>query len=259
MKTSAKLTRYYRQHADAVSELLQKPMTDFHEVDFHLLRVHIKKLKAIFSLTGACVINFNHEKLFKPFQTVFRQAGKVRELQLQVSLIKNYKQDPVLTDYYKKLESDIHKEQQEFFNLADDTLKKKLKKKVKETFPYLEKVHATAARKFLREKRTHIEGLIASGAPDQDQVHELRIRIKELYYLQKIFQPKTKRLSIADDFQELVGQWHDYQVISNDLLKDAQNHKLKPEEVKAIMIVQKKISNQAEKLFSKIEFAKAIV
>ena len=259
MKTSAKLIKFYRQHADAAIELLQKPTADFHEEDFHTLRVHIKKIKAVFSLTDACVKKFKQDKLFIPFKTVFQQAGKVRELQLQVSLMKKYKQDPPLKDYYKKLEDDIQKEHQYFFKLVDHKLKNSLKKKVKETLPYLKKVNSSAVRKFLQEKRIHVEELVQAGNPHTEQVHELRKLIKELFYLQKIFQPKSKRLSIADDFQELVGQWHDYQVISNDLLKDAQNHKLKPEEVKAIMTLQKKISAQAARLFNKIEFAKAIV
>lgn len=259
MKTSAKLIKFYHQHADAVNELLQKPTPEFHEEDFHALRVHIKKIKAVFSLTDACVKKFKQDKLFKPFKTVFQQAGKVRELQLQVSLMKKYKQDPALKDYYKKLEDDIQKEHQEFFKLVDYKLKNSLIKKVKETLPYLSKVNSSAVRKFLQEKRIHIEELIQKGNPQTEQVHDLRKHFKELFYLQKIFQPKTKRLAIADDFQELVGQWHDHQVISNDLLKDAQNHKLKPEQVKAIMTLQKKISAHAARVFNKIEFAKAIV
>ncbi|HEY3385529.1 MAG TPA: CHAD domain-containing protein [Saprospiraceae bacterium] len=259
MKTSAKLIKYFLRQSTSVQLLLQKPSLDFSAEDFHMLRVHIKKLKAIFSLTDACVKNLKKDKLFKPFQTVFRQAGKVRELQLQISLLKKYKQDPVLAGYYKKIESDIQKERADFFKLADDKFKRGLKKKTKQSLPYLGKVNSGEVRKFLLEKRNHIEELMKSGKPEVDQVHELRIRFKELYYLQKIFQPKTKRLSIADDFQEIVGQWHDYYVISNDLLKDAQNHKLLPIEVKAIMTLQKKIATHADRLFHKIEFAKAIV
>jgi len=233
-------------------------MAEFHQEDFHSLRVHIKKIKAIFSLTDACVNSFKQDKYFKTFKTVFQQAGKVRELQLQVSLMRKYKPDPVLTEYYHKLESDIQQEQHDFFSLINRKWKQKLEQNEKKILPLLEKVNARVVREFLFEKREQIENLFQIEKPKEGEIHELRKRIKELYYLEKIFQPKNKRLAIADDFQELLGLWHDYEVIRNDLLKDAQNHKLKPEEVKAIMAVQKKIANQADRLLSKIDFSKAM-
>lgn len=257
VKTSVKLIKYFLGQSASVHLLLQKPSSAFSAEDFHMLRVYIKKMKAIFSLVQSAVKSFDQEKYFTPYKTIFRQAGRVRELQLEQSLISKYKLDPVLAQYYNRLESEIRNEQNAFFGLTDKKLKRKLKKNTTAVIPLMEKVDSSAVKKFLVEKRNIIELLLHGEKTEAGHVHELRKRIKELYYLQKIFQPKNKRLAVADDFQELLGQWHDYDVIREDLLKDAQNHKLKPEEVKAIMKIQKKISSHADRLFRKIEFDKA--
>ena len=123
--------------------------------------------------------------------------------------------------------------------------------------PFLENVNARCVKKFLSGRKKEIENLLLLEKPQTGQIHTLRKSIKELYYLQKIFQPRNKRLAIANEFQKLLGLWHDYHVISNDLLSDARNHEWRPEEIKAIMAIQKKITGRAAQLFNTIESEKA--
>jgi CHAD domain-containing protein len=257
MKTSSRLINYFQEQSDAISRLLRESSGDFRPEDFHLLRIHIKKIKAIFSLTAYCVEGFDQQKYFKPYKAIFQRAGAIREMQLQEMMMKKYKPDHVLADYYHQLDSAIRHECQLFSSLVDKKLKRKLKNNVKSTTCFMKNVVKPCVKDFLLEKRSHIEKLLHCEKLEISQAHELRKRIKEVYYLQKIVQPKNKRLAIADDFQELLGQWHDHDVIRKDLINDAQNHKLKPEEVKAIMAVQKKITGRGTQLFLKIESEKA--
>jgi CHAD domain-containing protein len=257
LKPSKRLTKYFLRQSDRIHQLLKKPIETLEEGDFHLLRVHTKKIKAILNLAEYGVKDFPKEKYFTPYKIIFSQAGKIRELQLQISLMKKYKSQKGLNAYYSRLEKDGLQHHQDFLLLIDKKLKRKLKKSDQKIVPFLKKVDAQVVKDYLSTITNRIRTLLHEEKLNAEQVHDLRKHIKELKYLQKIFQPKNKLLTIPDDFQELIGQWHDYAVISKDLLKDAQHHELKPEEVKAIMSHQKKISNRADQLLAKVEIAKA--
>ena len=221
-----------------------------------MLRVHTKKIKAVFNLVEYSTNDFPKEKNLTPYKVLFRQAGKIRELQLQISLMKKYKSQKELNPYYSRLEKDGLQHHQELLLLIDKKLKRKLKTNDKKIVPFLEKIDARCVKNYLSSITDRIDTLLHAEKLGAEQVHDLRKLIKELNYLQKIFHAKNKSPVIPDEFQELIGQWHDYDVISKDLLKDAQHHELNPEEVKAIMSLRQKISNRADQLLAKVELAK---
>jgi len=78
MKTSYRLINYFKEHTDAISRLLRESSGDFRPEDFHLLRIHIKKIKAIFSLTAYCVKGFDQWKYFKTKEAIFKRAVDIR-------------------------------------------------------------------------------------------------------------------------------------------------------------------------------------
>ncbi len=241
---------------DSILLLLRKPETQFGPKDFHALRVAIKRIKALLFLISAHCTDFRRKKQFKPFRKLFRQAGIVRELQLQETILKKYGPEPVLTTYFNQLDVELHHEQQLFFKLNSQQIRKSLKAKAKKILAALDIIKGGFVKRYLQEKRDNIRSLITSEKLEEHDVHLLRKKIKELYYLQMIFHPENNRLDIADDFQDLLGQWHDCQVIRQDLIADAQNHKRPPQEIKAIMALHKKISEQATRLLTKIQTVK---
>jgi CHAD domain-containing protein len=259
MKTSAKIIQSFCRHSRAVLKLLDKPATAFHAEDYHVLRVHIKKIKAIFLLANACVDSFQNKKLFKPFKAIFRQAGIIRGLQLHQALLSKYKADPARQAYDQAIANSLAQHQLDFFNLVQKKQKKKIRKNIKDVVSGLEKLNSPQVKAYMAGKRKSLDTLMHAEDVKTDDLHNMRKQIKEIYYLQKIFQPQNKRLNIADDFQELLGRWHDYDVISHKLLTDAQSHKWKPEQVKAIMAIQKKIAAQAMRMLAKIDLTKAKV
>lgn len=241
---------------DSIVILLRKPVVQFGPKDFHTLRVNIKRIKALLFLIDSSTKNFKKKKYYKPFRQLFRQAGKVRELQLQETMLKKYPPEPALTMYFNHLELELHHEQQQFFTLANKHLRKSLKEKAKLITAAMDSIKSESVTAYLKKIREDIKSVLTSEILQEHDVHLLRKQIKELYYLQRIFQPDNNRLDIADDFQELLGQWHDCQVIRQDLLADAQNHKRPPEEIKAIMSLHRKVSAQATRLLAKIQTLK---
>ena len=112
---------------------------------------------------------------------------------------------------------------------------------------------------YLLEEQSNIQLLMKADKLAKKDVHNLRKQIKDIFYLQKIFQPKDNRLIVADEFQEMLGQWHDNRVLAKDILKGAKNHKLQPDEVKALMTLRKKILASSDRQLAKIEVTRKTV
>ena len=257
MKTRSLVKKYFLAEASAVVRLLQKPPDAFTPEDFHALRVHIKKIKTVMALANEACSEFNMEKLIKPYQLLFDLAGKVRELQLLTTIVHQYPQEPTLESYIRQLQARLEAATQDFFALTDQRFLRKLKKHNKKIYTYLNAIHHANAKKYASMMRHEIEEIMAMPAPDNEQYHRLRKKLKRLNYLRKMSKAGKKKLPLPDTFEELLGQWHDYLLISHDLLNAAQNHKLKPVEVKALMALQKRISNLAARLIKKINAVKA--
>ena len=114
MKTTAKLRKYYLQQVDSIEVLLRKPGQDFTPEDFHVLRLCIKKIKAVLSFLRYYNPDFNKEKYFKPYKELFSLAGEVREIHIQQSQLKKYTSNPSLAKYFDELSKDLRDHQEAF-------------------------------------------------------------------------------------------------------------------------------------------------
>lgn len=259
MKTTAKLRKYYSRQIDSIEAILQKPGHAYTPGDFHALRLGIKKIKAILTFLRFYDPDFNRDKYFKPFEALFKLAGEVREIHIQQTLLDQYKSDPLLEKYFADLASNLQHHQGAFGELIDAKLRKKVKLNAKKVDAYFQKAASRLMNKYLLDEQSRVDLLLKTEKLAKKDVHDLRKQIKNIYYLQKNFQPRDKRLVIADEFQEMLGKWHDDQVIAKDLLKGAQNHKLTSAEVKALMSLRKNILARASRLLTKIQQAKKSV
>lgn len=259
MKTTAKLRKYYLQQVDSLETMLRKPGQEFTPEDFHMLRLSIKKIKAVLSFLSFYNPDFNKEKYFKPYKELFSLAGEVREIQVQQSQLTKYNTNPLLAKYFDELSKDLRHHQTTFAELIDRKLRKKIKTNAKKVDAFLQKAAQQLLTQYLIEEQSHIQLLMKADKLEKKDVHELRKQIKDIYYLQKIFQPKNKRLVVADEFQEMLGQWHDNRVLAKDILKGAKNHKLQPNEVKALMALRKKILASSDRQLARIEITRKTV
>ncbi len=259
MKTTAKLRKYYLHQVGVIEAFLRKSGNDFTSEDFHALRLGIKKIKAVLTFLSFYDPAFNKEKYFKPFADLFSQAGEVREIQIQQTQLKDYASNPLLAKYFDELSTDLKNHYIAFAEMIDQKLRKKIKSNAKKIEVFFNKAARKLMSRYLLEEQSRIHALMTADKLAKKDVHDLRKQIKDIYYLQRIFQPKDKRLVIADEFQEMLGQWHDYRVIAKDLLQGAQNHKLQPDEVKALMALRKNILARADRLLIKIEITRKTV
>lgn len=171
----------------------------------HLLRVEIKKTKAVLSLIKS---TYKRSYRITKLKSVFQQAGKIRELQINIQLLEALPQvdENVITEL-KTEESQLC---EAFINNAPlfiaevKSFRKKLR--LPAGFPPERKI-----KKYFRRK---LDKVMQNTDPDREKMHLLRMIIKEMMY---VFDALPKRLRkhiiinkpYIDRFQQKAGDWHD--------------------------------------------------
>jgi CHAD domain-containing protein len=250
------ITAYFQKQLNIIERILEKRHRKMSKEDIHRLRIAVKKIKALSTLVLFCRPDFRINKFMKPFNRIFKVAGKMRELQLEISRLKKM-QSGSLKDYLHHLKTRLKKKKHLFFSLSDKQLRRKLKKRSETILPLFHDVSKTFVNRFLQEKRNAISKLLIGENLKEKQAHELRKRLKELYYTIFIFGIKDKRFANIDGFQELLGQWHNDVVLKNGL-KKVLDKKDEPEnELKIISNARNQISFESKVLFEKIKVGAA--
>jgi len=221
MQTGNSIQDYFKKRSSAISELLKKPPGRFSAEDYHRLRVEIKKVRAVMTMPCDGVKKEKLKKLLKPARKLFKQAGKVRTVQLETSILKKY-------DPRHKLKLFLHQRQlQELklkkeFSRVHHRKKDGLKKSLEIFLCKTKKIKKEDALAFLDREKKEITGIARYKKLEPAHVHELRKRIKKLYYNIKSLGMNKKGLGIKNGNRllDVIGKWHDCELMSAHLAKD---------------------------------------
>ena len=251
------LKKNLKKQKSAISLILQKPQQSFIPDTFHSLRLAIKKLHAVFDLANCCTKKFKQKKTFKPFKLIFRQAGKIRELQVEESLLEKHFFFNLPKDYCADLKKELTKELKKFFSITNSKSGSTLNKNYRTIIPFLIKISKKKAQHYMDIKRIKIEKLLSQNTLKNKQMHLLRKRLKEYQYNQKNlnFSKQNKLISDMDVLPELLGEWHDYQVTINHLKKVINSGQINPTENNQLENIKALFIFKREFLLSKINAA----
>ncbi|WP_296704491.1 CHAD domain-containing protein [Algoriphagus sp.] len=252
MKT---LKKNLKSNLDTIDELLKTPRGEFSKSTFHKLRVEIKKLNAIFNLINFCTKDFKRKETFRPFKEVFKQAGKVRELQLEEDILDQYFSTNSLFDYRKRINNDLSKEKNSFFELLGKELDRKIAHKMDVLIPFVDQVGKKKAEAFIEKKKNVIESLISKNSLNTEELHKLRKLLKTLMYsLASISLENEENIDSEElELTDLLGDWHDFDIAINKFDKALISNEIEPNEAKEIEEVKIKISLERDLLLKKIE------
>ena len=253
MATTSALEKYFQKSTDHVLSLFEKGDGNFSKKDFHDVRVEIKRIKALAALLEIINKKFSRKKFLQPFETIFNHAARVREPQVKHEMISKFKSTPVLTKLKTELKDRVYVEHKKFSKILKPSLKKDLKKKAKEITRHIRKADVSHMKDILLKKRKKIEAILEKENLHPRDVHEMRKRIKRIYYLQKIFQPRARGFSVTDQFQELLGKWHDGVVLEKTLEDFRQHHIWNGKENKSLETMIARVSAQNDKLLQSIQ------
>lgn len=249
------LKKYLKKRECTINCLLETQQQYYTANTFHILRVELKRLNALFNLVNWCSKGFKKKKNFEPFKRIFRQAGKVRELQIEASLLEDYFALELLPDYKEHLEKLLTRELDFFFTIKDNSLLPVLIKKYQKIAALLSATRTKKATRYVAKKRTEIKKLIAKNPLENDAIHPLRKQFKEYQYSYNSinYDPQNRPTSSKEMLPELLGEWHDYQIIINHLKEVIDSGAINSNESDQLEIIKASFIFKNELLFHKIE------
>ena len=249
-----KIVNYLKNREESLFLLLRKPSSKYTPETFHKLRLEIKKINAFFDLVQFCSNDFKRKKAFQPFKLIFRQAGKVRELQLEETMFKKYLRYNSLNTFFSNLTTMRQKEETLFFLMVNKDYLNQIQKNLDSLHPYLSDIDNKKTVHYLKKKRKKIKKIISQGTLEKKELHQLRKYLKILNHNKTIYKKESpdKSLQKKEDLSELLGNWHDLQVIVNHLKKTLNNNPLRLEEINHLKDIKTKITLQREIVLNKI-------
>lgn len=248
------LIKYFNKRKSTIDSILGKSNSKYTSKTIHKLRVEIKKLNALFDLINFCENDFKQKKTFEPFKLIFQQAGKVRELQLEEAMLKKHLANNSISNYLNNIIRKRLKEEEEFYLMLNKESTNGLKIKYHKIVPFLKRINNTKANQYLEKKKNIIINSIGQNALETHQVHKLRKRLKMLSYnMQSLFSEFRKQDSSKQDIlPDLLGKWHDCQLMTQHLEDAIEDAGIKPDEINQLEKIKSKIDSDSEILFSKI-------
>lgn len=248
------LETYFKNQKKALNLILEKAPDSYTVDTFHELRVEIKRLKALFELIAFCSKKFKSRKTFIPFRIIFKQAGKIRELQLEQTILEEQSDFHLLKKYPIHLKKQETKEIKNFFSIANKRLIKKLKGKYRKIIRLLTQISKKKVNRYRNKTRKEIKKLIRNNTFKKKQIHNFRKRLKVYQYNEKIGNPNQQNKLILDKnvLSAMLGEWHDYEVVIIHLKKIIPFYKTNLNERKHLKSIKASVTLKRELLFHKI-------
>jgi CHAD domain-containing protein len=215
------LSAYYQELDRAFHLCWMEALRDYDDETAHRLRVNLKRQYAFFHLLQALDARFSAISAMESFATLYRKAGKVRNKQVESQLILNMERRLHLVfalSGHLAAKADWHgKVLQEWERTHSLEPVRALSAKV------LKHIHQLPENDIASKLNTYLLNLSrAIGSfpsileEDSEALHDLRKFIKELFYnlevLRRLFPGvilHLHSLNLLDDFQHLLGDWHD--------------------------------------------------
>ena len=240
-------TTLIKNQFQIIESILQEKKQDFKVENIHELRVELKKLNLLLSIIKTSGNRLKYKKQLNHLKQIFKQAGKIRELQLvilqlnfwkekySISKIISIKHDELkqaklafiklnkVSIHYKQIEQEIISQLEK--SKKNSAFLQKLQSKINYAFDEITKM------KIDKEVQIDIKELA---------LHKLRINTKKLVNYMKFFNDVENENQI-DKLVELnnqLGEWHDLVVLKYHALEYIQNNpKTKKNTVDAASVI----------------------
>jgi CHAD domain-containing protein len=230
-----------------IESILQEKKQDFKVDNIHELRVELKKLNLLLSIIKDSGNSLKYKKQLNHLKQIFKQAGRIRELQLVILQlnfwkekysistlisIKNIELKQAKLAFIKMNKVSIHYkhiEQEIISKLEKSNNSNKFQKKIRSKINYA----------FKKIKASHLNKIKLDDAKEVE-LHGLRINTKKMINYLKFYEEVSKD-NYLDKLVELnhdLGEWHDLVVMKYHVLEYIQNNpKTKKQTVDAACVI----------------------
>lgn len=189
------------------------------DTSMHDLRVEMKKMKSVLRFLRNI---YPAQSLKKPAHllgNIFQHAGEIREYQLLQQWLKKHELTAIQKVYFPK---------EQLQNLINDFRSKALQYKndlnevIEQISKYVSSTREILADQYFTDMNAQSEKLCRKNLPNTEW-HELRKIIKQRIYsynwLQQRAENEDPHFAYLNKLQELIGQWHDHQIIQDAISK----------------------------------------
>ncbi len=251
MNTSKSDLTYLEKIREKIKALLKKSPATFEDEDYHSLRVEIKKLKAVAGFIEFSNKKFSKKKWLKPFTKIYKQAGKIRELQLEEAFLKT-NNPQFIEQYLAKMAKRIERGKNKFALIPAKKTRRKIRKTINGIESFLQKTNEADSIQFINKEREKISTITRELPLNPGNAHQLRKLLKEDFYNRKRVDWPSEKIKAEDDLLELLGRWHDCVVLNDQIGTSILKAEINPAELAELLKINAAVSSQSENLFTQI-------
>ena len=218
------LYRFYRKRTVSFLAHVCKASITGDSRDIHRARLDVKRIFALYGLFEMLEPTvFKHQGGYKLFRPLYRQAGKIREIQVNYLLLAN--PQPLAVDYNSFIQW-LREEERHAISKFLQMVKKFKEAELADTDKMIEKLcHRSSIFKlrtktiaYIREKAEQVKDLQSNG-PDEDEIHKIRkilkamATISTLVYSVKSGKWLDQVITSLNKTEMMIGDWHDRVVL----------------------------------------------
>jgi len=214
------LLPYYLSQREIFESNLQQAADVFDEEAIHDLRVALKKIRGLFKLLE--FLNpqlFSEKSTFINLRKIFKEAGILRDLQVQIGLFgqSDHPDELRFVIFLSNLEYEARIKFRNFLHRLDLADLEQTDELIKTALANMNQTHINAGiTNFILEK---LQKVLCLMDQKDDTMHESRINLKDAYYILELLkenQPLTPPMDVllkkVDLLQEVFGSWHDWEL-----------------------------------------------
>jgi CHAD domain-containing protein len=245
------LPKYFKKRIKKINGLLDRGKEALVQETIHELRVEIKKINALFDLLTKVRKRAPAKKYAKPFNRLFKKAGKLRSIQVEFNLINDHFTENTNSSYLHELHEIKHKRRIGLEEIIDGNLKEELDDAKKNILPHLERVRKRDIIRYFNSRERDVIDLLKKKFFREQDMHVIRKNLKQFYLNIKNITPYKIDAGWAN-ILELMGEWHDRQVAFDQLTKAIYSSDLSTSEMDRLQKVKSEILTEKNNLYEQI-------
>ena len=250
-----KLINFFKKQICRIEAIMTQDNRSFNIDKYHELRVELKKIKLIINIIDESGVRFQNKKHVNQLMRMFKQAGKIRELDLLKVHLKSFKAIKKTSALKLKINNTFKKEKQIFFKMKSipidyKKLKKVVSKKIKKIASienYLKSLKRNIKQDFKNWKKLNLNQRNKKSI-SVSKLHEARIHLKYWINYLKIFNqhiPDNQFVALEGLALKL-GEWHDLIEFKKYLNHWIENEFDKKDSIDDVLLVILKDQQQIE-------------